>query len=139
MPTRWRCWRGAAATAPRAGRVENWSGAATTAQHPARLRLALLNGANTGLIGADARRNSGTVAGGRAGGVGGLSTRPRTVVKPLALSAEPVALTAMAKENGDLGNAAKAVVDNLTWPGKPVPPAPKNTRTPDEEEAFKAG
>jgi len=60
-------------------------------------------------------------------------------VKPLALSAEPVALTALSKESSDLGGAAKAVVDNLTWPGKPVPPAPKNTRTPEEEVAFKAG
>src|SRR5207344_3567238 len=81
----------------------------------------------------------GTVSGGRAGGVGGLFNRPRAVVKPLALSAEPVALTALAKENGDLGPAAKLVVDNLSWPGKPVPPAPKNTRTAQEEALFKAG
>ncbi len=31
------------------------------------------------------------------------------------------------------------MVDDLTWPGKPVPPAPKNTRTPEEEVLFKAG
>ena len=31
------------------------------------------------------------------------------------------------------------MVDDLTWPGKPVPPAPKNTRTPEEEALFKAG
>jgi mono/diheme cytochrome c family protein len=55
------------------------------------------------------------------------------------VSAEPVALTVMAKDSGDLGNAAKTVVDNLTWPGKPVPPAPKNTRTAEEEALFKAG
>jgi mono/diheme cytochrome c family protein len=130
---------GAAAKSREASQMEKLIAAATSAQQPAKLRLAVLNGANTGLIGADARRNSGSVAGGRAGGVGGLFTRPRAVVKPLALSAEPVALTALSKESSDLGGAAKAVVDNLTWPGKPVPPAPKNTRTPEEEVAFKAG
>jgi mono/diheme cytochrome c family protein len=130
---------GAAAKARDAGQMEKLIAAATNAQEPAKLRLAMLNGANTGLIGADARRNSGTVSGGRAGGVGGLFVRPRAVVKPLALSAEPAALTALAKESSDLGAAAKAVVDNLTWPGKPVPPAPKNTRTAEEEALFKAG
>jgi mono/diheme cytochrome c family protein len=119
--------------------MEKLIAVATNAQQPPKLRLAVLNGANTGLIGADARRNSGTVAGGRAGGVGGLFERPRAAVKPLALSAEPVALVSMSKESGDMGNAAKAVVDNLSWPGKPVPPAPKNTRTAEEEALFKAG
>jgi mono/diheme cytochrome c family protein len=130
---------GAAAKARDAGQMEKLIGAATNAQHPAKLRLAMLNGANTGLIGADARRNSGSVAGGRAGGVGGLFERPRAVVKPLALSAEPVSLISLSRESGEMGNAAKAVVDNLTWPGKPVPPAPKNTRTAEEEALFKAG
>jgi mono/diheme cytochrome c family protein len=130
---------GAAAKSRDAAQMEKLIAAATNAQKSAKLRLVVLNGANTGLIGADARRNSGTVAGGRAGGVGGLFTRPRAVVKPLALSAEPVALMAMSKESGDLGSATKAVIDNLTWPGKPVPPAPKNTRTAEEEALFKAG
>ena len=130
---------GAAAKSRDASQMDKLIAAATNGRQPAKLRLVILNGANTGLIGADARRNSGSVAGGRAGGVGGLFVRPRAVVKPLALSAEPVALTALAKESGDLGGAAKAVVDNLTWPGKPVPPAPKNTRTPEEEVLFKAG
>jgi mono/diheme cytochrome c family protein len=130
---------GAAAKARDAGQMEKLIGAATNAQHPAKLRLAMLNGANTGLIGADARRNSGTVAGGRAGGVSGLFERPKAAVKPLAVPAEPVALISLSKESGEMGSAAKAVVDNLTWPGKPVPPAPKNTRTPEEEVLFKAG
>ena len=50
-----------------------------------------------------------------------------------------MALTALSKESGEMGAAAKAVLDDLTWPGKPVPPAPKNTRTPEEEALFKAG
>jgi len=130
---------GAAAKSRDAAQMEKLITAATSAQQPAKLRLAILNGANTGLIGADARRNSGTVAGGRAGGVGGLFERPKATVKPLALSAEPVTLISLSKESGEMGSAAKAVVDNLTWPGKPVPPAPKNTRTPEEEVLFKAG
>ena len=130
---------GAAAKSRDAGQMEKLIAVATNNQQSAKLRLAVLNGANTGLIGAEARRNSGVVSGGRAGGVGGLFNRPRAVVKSLALSAEPVALTTMAKESGELGVAAKTVVDNLTWPGKPAPPAPKNTRTPAEEVAFKAG
>ncbi len=99
----------------------------------------MLNGAATGLSGADARRNSGSVAGGRAGGLGELFVRPRAAVKPAALPAEPVALTALANDSGEMGKAAKAVVDDLTWPGKPVPPAPKNSRTPEEDVLFKAG
>ena len=129
---------GAAAKSRDAGQMEKLIAAVTNAQQPAKLRLAVLNGANTGLTGADARPRF-SVAGGRAGGVGDLFVRPRAAVKPLALSAEPVALTVMAKDSGDLGNAAKTVVDNLTWPGKPVPPAPKNTRTAEEEALFKAG
>src|SRR5262249_20530344 len=130
---------GAAAKARDAGQMEKLIAAATNGQHPEKLRLAVLNGANTGLIGADARRNSGTVAGGRAGGVGGLFERPRARVKPLAVSDEPVALISLSKESGEMAGAPKAVVDNLTWPGKPVPPAPKNTRTAEEEALFKAG
>jgi mono/diheme cytochrome c family protein len=130
---------GAAAKARDAGQMEKLVAAATNSQQSAKLRLAVLTGANTGLTGADARRNSGTVAGGRAGGVEGLFVRPRAAVKPLALSAEPVALVSLSKESGEMGGAAKAVVDNLTWPGKPVPPAPKNTRTAEEEALFKAG
>jgi mono/diheme cytochrome c family protein len=57
----------------------------------------------------------------------------------MAIPAEPVQLASLAKENGDLGAAAKVVLDDLSWPGKPVPPAPKNTRTPEEEALFKAG
>jgi mono/diheme cytochrome c family protein len=106
---------------------------------PARLRLAMLNGAATGLTGAEARRN-GPVAGGRAGGgVADTFVRPRPVVKPMALPAEPVALISLANGGGDLATAAKAVVDDLNWPGKPVPPTPKSTRTAEEEVLFKAG
>jgi len=130
---------GAAAKSRDLPQVQKLIALSTDAGQPDALRLAMLNGAATGLSGQDARRNSGSVAGGRAGGIGGLFVRPRAAVKPLALPAEPTALTALAAGSGDLATAAKAVADDLSWPGKPVPPAPKNTRTAEEEALFKAG
>jgi len=48
----------AAAKSRDAAQMEKLIAAATSAQQPAKLRLAVLNGANTGLIGADAAANS---------------------------------------------------------------------------------
>jgi mono/diheme cytochrome c family protein len=129
---------GAAGKSRDVGQVGKLIALAVDAKQPAALRLAMLNGAATGLAGADAFRASSSVSGGRAGGFA-IAPRPRAAVKPMALPAEPVALTALASAGGDLGGAAKAVVDDLTWPGKPVPPAPKNNRTPEEDALFKAG
>ncbi len=130
---------GAAAKSRDTGQVQKLIGLATDARQPAALRAAMLEGAATGFSGADARRPSGSVAGGRAGGVAGLFVRPRTAVKPMALPARPVALAALASGSGNLAAAAKTVINDLTWPGKPTPPAPKNNRTPEEEASFKAG
>ncbi len=130
---------GAAAKSREVPQVQKLIALSTDTGQPNALRLAMLNGAATGLSGQDARRNSGTVAGGRAGGMGGLITRPRVAVKPMALPDQPVALIALAGGSGDLAAAAKIVVDYVSWPGKPVPPAPKNTRTAEEEGLFKAG
>ncbi len=129
---------GAAAKSRDVAQVQKLLAAATDGAKPAKLRLAMLNGAATGFAGVDARPPA-VVTGGRAGGMEGIITRPRPAVKPMALPSEPVALSSLAKESGDMGAAAKAVLDDLTWPGKPVPPAPKNTRTPEEEALFKAG
>ena len=128
---------GAAGKSRDVAQVQKLIALAMDAGKPASLRLAMLNGAATGLAGAEAR-NGGTVADGRAGGFA-LTPRPRAAVKPMPLPVEPAALTALASSSGDLAAAAKSVVDDLTWPGKPVPPAPKNSRTPDEEVLFKAG
>lgn len=130
---------GAAGKSRDVGQMQKLIALSTDSGQPTALRLAMLNGAATGLSGQDARRNSGSVVGGRAGGIAGLNVRPRIAVKPLALPAEPVALIALAGGSGDLATAAKTVVDYVSWPGKPVPPAPKNTRTPAEEALFKAG
>jgi mono/diheme cytochrome c family protein len=129
---------GAAGKSRDLAQVQKLLALAVDTKQPVALRLAMLNGAATGLAGADAARTGGTVAGGKAGGFA-IAPRPRAAVKPFALPAEPVALTALAKDSGELGTSAKAVVDDLTWPGKPVPPAPKNNRTPAEEVMFKAG
>ncbi len=129
---------GAAAKSRDVAQVQKLLAAATDTAKPARLRLVMLNGAATGFAGIDARPPA-RVAGGRAGGMEGIIIRPTPAVKVFALPAEPVALSSLAKESGDMGAAAKIVLDDLTWPGKPVPPAPKNTRTPEEEALFKAG
>ncbi len=128
---------GAAGKSRDVAQVQKLIALAVDANKPTALRQAMLNGAATGLAGAEAR-NGGTVSGGRAGGFA-ITPRPRAAAKPMALPAEPVALTALASSSGDLAGAAKAVADDLTWPGKPMPPAPKNSRTPEEEVLFKAG
>jgi mono/diheme cytochrome c family protein/glucose/arabinose dehydrogenase len=131
---------GAAGKSRNVAQVDKVIGFATDSKQPAPLRLAMLGGVNTGLIGIDARRFGSNVAGGKAGGgIADAFARARPQVKPLALESEPVALTALAAGTGDLAAAAKTVVDNLTWPGKPVPPAPKNTRTPEEDKLFAVG
>jgi len=120
--------------------MEKLIAAATSAQQPAKLRLAVLNGANTGLnwrgcppqqrqrlLAAVPRR--GRLVRAAQGGREAAGGTRRTCSAGIAVD----------KESGEMGSAAKAVVDNLTWPGKPVPPAPKNTRTPEEEVLFKAG
>ena len=130
---------GAAAKSRDIAQVQKLIALAVDNNQPARLRLAMLNGAATGLAGVEARR-FGPVAGERAGGgVADTFVRARPQVKPMALPAEPVTLTTLANGSGDLATAAKVVVNDLSWPGKPVPPAPKNSRTPEEEALFKAG
>ena len=131
---------GAAGKSRNVAQVNRAIGIAVDDKQPLPLRLAVLAGVNTGLIGVDARRFGSNVAGGKAGG--GISdgfARAKPDVKPLMMTAEPVALTALASGTGDLAAAARTVVDNLTWPGKPVPPAPKNTRTPEEDKLFAVG
>ncbi|MDB5734319.1 MAG: dehydrogenase [Alphaproteobacteria bacterium] len=131
---------GAAGKSRNVAQVNQVIGFAVDEKQPAPLRLAMLNGVNTGLIGIDARRFGSNVAGGKAGGgIVDEFARARPQVKPLALPAEPVALIALTGGSGELATVAKTVVDDLTWPGKPVPPAPKNTRTPEEDKLFAVG
>jgi len=129
---------GAAAKSRDAAQMQKLVALATDAKQPETLRQAMLTGAITGLSGVNPRP-AGTVKGGRAGGMENIVSRPRPVVKPLPLPAQPMALASLSRQSGEMGTAAKAVLDDLSWPGKPVPPAPKNTRTPEEEAMFKAG
>jgi mono/diheme cytochrome c family protein len=130
---------GAAAKSRDVGQVKMTLAAATTTGPSLPLRLAVLNGMATGLAGGDARRFA-TVVGGKAGGgIADGPARPRPAVKPFALPEKPDDLIALADGTGDMASAAKVVLNDLTWPGKPVPPTPKNTRTPEEDALLKAG
>jgi mono/diheme cytochrome c family protein len=112
---------------------------ATDAGRPESVRLAVLDGVATGLSGIMVRRGGG-VAGGRAGGgIPGAARRRTVQVDPLAIGTRPAALVAVSAGKGDLASAAGHVLQDLIWPGKPKPPAPKNTRTPEQEQLFVHG
>ena len=98
----------------------------------------MLNGLALGLKGGSTSNFGNIVAGGRAGGgVAGVSNR-RNQVSLFELPAEPAALSAIAKGDGDMADAAKQVVSLVSWPGKPPPPAVA-PRSPAEEKLFQAG
>ena len=93
MPTRWKCWRAPPPRAAMSARCRSWWPRPPIRQQPAKLRLAMLNGA-------DHRALPASMPAAPRHGVG----RPRRrhgryrspgrapAVKPLALPAEPVAL-----------------------------------------------
>jgi mono/diheme cytochrome c family protein len=109
------------------------------AGQPEDVRVAVLDGVAMGLSGLDMRRGE-SVAGGRAGGgIPGVALRRDIHVDPLAVGARPAALMAVSAGKGDLAAAARNVLQDLSWPGKPRPPAPRNTRTPEQEKLFEHG
>ncbi len=111
---------------------------ASDAKQPQPVRVALLKGIAMGFAGG-APRGEQAVAGGRAGGaVAGVARANGPASTGRELAAEPTVLTTLAKEKGDLGEAALAVMAQVTWPGKPAPPA-VTARTPAEEKLFVAG
>lgn len=60
----------------------------------------------------------------------------------MALKSEPSALIALAARGGDLAPRASALLDRMTWPGKPAPAgaAPAAAAlTPEQEKRFAAG
>jgi mono/diheme cytochrome c family protein len=112
---------------------------ATDTAQPEDVRVAVLDGIATGLSGINVRRGGG-VAGGRAGGsIPGAALRRRIQVEPLAIAARPAALVAISAGKDDLASAAGNVLNDLSWPGKPKPPAPQNTRTPQEQKLYDHG
>jgi mono/diheme cytochrome c family protein len=112
---------------------------ATDASQPDNVRVAVLDGVAAGLSGIQVR-NRQEVAGGKAGGgVPGMSGRIDIHVTPLDVKARPAALVRVAAGKGDLASVAQDVLKDLVWPGKPVPPKPKITRTPEQQKLFDHG
>ncbi|MCP5411350.1 MAG: c-type cytochrome [Alphaproteobacteria bacterium] len=112
---------------------------AAQADQPEPVRVAVLDGAAAGLSGVLVRRTGG-VAGGRAGGgIPGMSMRRGVQVDPLAIPSRPSALETISAGKGDLASSAKNVLKDLTWPGKPKPVEPENTRTPEQEKLYEHG
>jgi mono/diheme cytochrome c family protein len=61
---------------------------------------------------------------------------------PVKIAREPAALTALAKSGGDTGKRAAALLDRLTWPGKPIAAGAAPAAAPltaDEQKRFEAG
>lgn len=79
-------------------------------------------------------RGAGQNAAGRGRGRGGASTPALKVTR------EPAALTALAaRDTGDLGKRAKALLARIEWPGKPGVAAAAAPLTPAEQARFNAG
>ena len=65
---------------------------------------------------------------------------PRRAAPTCALSAEPAALSALARDDDAiLGPRAANVLARIEWPGKPGAAAPVAPLTPDEQQRFNAG
>ena len=112
---------------------------ATNTGQPEKMRVAVLDGVATGLSGINVRRGGG-VAGGRAGGgIPGAALRRRIQADPLETGPRPAALMEVSAGEGDLASAARAVLRDLSWPGKPKPAEPQNTRTPAEQKLYEHG
>jgi mono/diheme cytochrome c family protein len=100
-------------------------GYAADTNRPEALRLAILRGSSLGMA-----------SGGRGGGRGG---RGQVAQPPPSMTAEPAGLVALSNTTGDLGSAAKQVVNGVTWPGKPTPAVAQQALTPEQEARYKAG
>jgi mono/diheme cytochrome c family protein/glucose/arabinose dehydrogenase len=94
-------------------------------------RLAVLQGLDLGLPSA-----AGGGRGGRGGGGGGRGPAP---AKPVALAAEPAALTALARQGTEMAALAKRIVAKLEWPNKPAPVITVAPLTAEEQKHFAAG
>jgi mono/diheme cytochrome c family protein len=60
-------------------------------------------------------------------------------VTALRLPAEPTLVSFAARDNGDLGKRATALLARLTWPGKPDTAPAAAPLTADEQKRFDAG
>ncbi len=114
--------------------VEQLVASATDAAVASADRMAILQGMDVGLPSA-----GGGGRGGRGGGGGGGGRGAAAPARPVALAAEPKALTTLAAEAGDTGALAKRVVARLEWPNKPVPVVTVAPLTAEEQKLFSAG
>ena len=119
---------GAIAKSGNVAAVEQLVATATNAGVAERDRLAVLQGLEQGLPSASGGR------GGRGGGGRGV-----VPAKPVALAAEPSALTALAGQSTEAAALAKRVVARLEWPNKPAPANDAPPLTAEEQKQFAAG
>ena len=115
----------------RRGGAADSSRARRTPATPPWQRTALLQG----LDARAARRRAAAAAGGAAA-AGAAHAAP---ARPVALPAEPAALTQLAAAGGETGALAKRVVARLDWPGKPAPVVEVPPLTAEEQKRFAAG
>jgi mono/diheme cytochrome c family protein len=94
-------------------------------------QAALLQGLDLGLPSAG--------GGGRAGRGGGGGRGAAAPARPVALKAEPAALSALAAQNSETGALAKRVIARLDWPNKPAPVVVVTPLTAEEQKQFAAG
>jgi mono/diheme cytochrome c family protein/glucose/arabinose dehydrogenase len=113
--------------------VEQLVASAADASVAAADRNAILQGMDLGLPSAAGGR------GGRGGGGGGGGRGAAPPARPVALAAEPKALTTLAAESGETGALAKRVVAKLEWPNKPAPVVVVTPLTAEEQKLFEAG
>jgi mono/diheme cytochrome c family protein/glucose/arabinose dehydrogenase len=103
---------------------------AVDGNRPVWQRMAVLRGIESGLEG----------GGGRGGGGGGGGRgRGAAAGGGLALPQEPVALTKLAGETGDLAATAKRVASRITWPGKPTPAVEVTPLTAVQQKRYAQG
>lgn len=111
---------------------------ATDSRQPEPIRLALMNGLNSGLRGGVPQVNQ-QVAGGRAGGGVPGAGRRGAGTKPIDLAAEPGALSTLAKGNGSQAEMAQQLIEVVNWPGKPVTAVATVARTAQQQALFASG
>jgi len=93
-------------------------------------RAAVLRGIESGLEGGGGRGGGGGGGRGRGGAPAGGA---------LALPQEPVALTKLSGETGELAATAKRVASRMTWPGKPAPVVEVAPLTPPQQKRYAQG
>jgi mono/diheme cytochrome c family protein/glucose/arabinose dehydrogenase len=114
-----------------AAATEKLIAVAVDGNRPMWQRMAVLRGIESGL-------ESGGGRGGGGGG-GGRGRGGAPAGGGWAFPQEPVALTKLAGETGDLASAAKRVASRITWPGKPAPVVEVAPLTAAQQKRYAQG